>query len=209
MKRVLVAGGLVSFLAMSGSSFAQDTVKLLEPVNITSSALNVPWDFAVDFASKQLYLQCGPGPGAFAQLEGPFVGGGLIVDNYIQVQSPDTSIRNYCPDLESFGCFTLNDDPGIHVGAAAESAYGPVGPQDVTASLIPGLGLYTFSLMDFGYTYASSELSLRTTCAIKDKVCHFDSGKKGHKTLTVGAAAIPAHLNNHAGDYLGACTDGK
>jgi hypothetical protein len=73
---------------------------------------------------------------------------------------------------------------------------------------VPGLGLYTFSLTDFAYTYASSALSLITSCSVKDKVCHFDSGKKGHKTLTVGAAAIPAHLNNHAGDYLGACTDG-
>lgn len=210
MKTLAVAALFVVCLALPGSSFAQNTVKLLDPVNIAATPVNFPtFDLAVPFASKQLYLQCGEG--ATGQIEGPFAGNSLIVDNYIQVQSPDNSIQNYCPNVETLGCFTLNigDDPALYTGQPAESIYGPVSPQDVSGSLQPGLGLYTFSLMDWSYTYGSSEVSLRTTCAIKDKVCHYDNGKKGYKTLTLGAAAMPAHLNHHPNDYLGACTNGR
>jgi hypothetical protein len=89
------------------------------------------------------------------------------------------------------------------LGEPAESAYLPVASQDVSAALQEGVHLYTFRLMDWGYTYASSEIWLTTTCKIKDQVCHFDSGKKTSKTLTLGASAIPAHLRH--GDTLGAC----
>jgi hypothetical protein len=205
--------GFVSVLAVAAclvlprTSSAQNTVKLLDPVNIAQSPFwQVPIDEAVDYASKQLYLDCHVG--AAATILGPYPNFGLIVDDFIRVQSPDNTIRNYCADNR---CFTLPDgaDPLAYAGQPADVIYGPVDPVDVSSALVPGLGLYTFSLMDYAYSYASSALSLSTTCAIKDKICHYDNGKKAYKTLTLGAAAIPAMLNTHPQDYLGACTDGK
>jgi hypothetical protein len=212
MKKSVLVAGLVSFVALSGSASAQNVGKLFDPVDITNSTFPDPgtdMEGATDFVSKQLYLQCGANP--TGQIEGPFPGGSLIIDNFIQVLSPDNTSLNYCPepfpeaDPGKLGCFTLEPggNPRAFLGQPVESIYGPVGPQDISASLRSGLGLYSFSLMDFSFAYGSSELFLNTSCAIKDKVCHLDSGKKGSKTLTVGAAAIPAHLNH--GDTLGPC----
>jgi hypothetical protein len=195
---------LVVCLALPRAASAQQTVKLFDPVNITVSSIIgglVPVDEAVEFGSKQLYLQCDAG--ATASVIGGFTNYGFILDDFIRVQGPSNQIANYCVPTS---CFTLAGDPLAYEGQPASAIYGPVDPVDVSASLAPGLGLYTFSLMDVGYSYAASEISLTTSCAVKDKICHYDSGKKAFKTLTVGAAAIPAHLNTHPGDYLGACT---
>ena len=207
MKKVVTSAlALVACLTLPTSAAAQNTVKLLDPVNIAASTISgqVPPEEAVEFATKQLYLACDAG--ATASVIGPLEGYSLIVDDFIRVLGPTSASTDYCAN---FGCFTLPNgpDPLLNVGQPAETYYGAVPPVDVSTSLVQGLGLYTFSLMDVAYSYASSELSLVTTCAIKDKVCHYDSGKKAYKTLTVGAAAIPAHLTKHAGDFLGACEE--
>jgi hypothetical protein len=207
MKNVVTSAlALVACVTLPGLAAAQNTVKLLDPVAIAQSTIPgglVPPGEAVEFASKQLYLQCDAG--ATALVVGPYPNSGLIVDDYIWVQGPTDQITQYCSPESCFSDTT--GDPLLYLGQPADAAYLPVDPVDVSASLVPGLGLYTFSLTDRGYSYASTELSLLTTCAIKDKVCHYDSGKKAYKTLTVGAAAIPAHLTKHAGDFLGACED--
>jgi hypothetical protein len=198
---------LVAIASFALPCAAQTTVKLLEPVSIAEGPFPwwvVPDDEAFEFASKQLYLQCDAG--ATATINGPYFGGSLIVDNFINVLGPTNVTTRYCSDAGDNSCFTNAHDYYENVGLAAEYSYDAVAPVDVSASLVPGLGLYTFSLMDGGVTYASSELTLTTSCAVKDKVCHYDSGKKSFKTLTVGAAAIPAHLSKHAGDTLGACS---
>ena len=203
-KLVHISLAVTASLMVTGTAWAQQTTKLFDAVNITLSGPG-PYtspDDATPFASKQLYLACGAG--ATATISGPLVNDGLIVDNFIQVQGPTDVMTNYCPNIGTKGCFDgTSVDPKLALGLPAESAYTPVGPQDISSSLVQGLGLYTINLMDWGYTYASSQLTLTTSCAIKDQVCHYDNGKKQFKTLTVGAAAIPAHLAH--GDTLGAC----
>jgi hypothetical protein len=196
---VLVAVGCAS-LALSAGEVR--TVKLFEPVAIAGSTGTFDgYTTAEQFAERQFYLACEVGDTAI--VSGPNVGA-FIADNYIQVQADDETPLNFCPGIEGTGCFSGTiADPMALLGEPAESAYLPVASQDVSAALQEGVHLYTFRLMDWGYTYASSEIWLTTTCKIKDQVCHFDSGKKTSKTLTLGASAIPAHLRH--GDTLGAC----
>ena len=152
------------------------------------------------FGEKQVYLSCEAGD--TASISGAN-GAAFVVDNYVQVQRDDNDPLNFCPNLAGAGCFNgVSADPMALLGYAAETAYYPVAAQDVSAALAPGVSLYTFRLMDWGYTKAASEVWLNTTCVVKDKVCHKDAGKP-HKTLTVGASAIRAHLAH--GDRLGAC----
>lgn len=44
----------------------------------------------------------------------------------------------------------------------------------------------------------------------KVAICHFPPGNpENHHTICIGAPAVPAHLSNHPGDYVGACEDGS
>src|SRR5262245_52115824 len=210
MKRFSLGLAVCVSLALPHPAAAQQIVNLFDAIPIAegpffpNEALGGRGD-AEEFGSpRQLYLQCQAGD--FASVIGPYAGNGLIVDDFIRVQGPGNEAKNYCMPSSCFGKAT---DPQLHIGEPAENAYTPVPPVDVSASLVPCLGLYTFSLTDWAFTNTASSLSLMTSCAVKDKVCHYDNGKNGHKTLTVGAAAISAHVGNHAGDYLGTCIDGK
>ena len=95
-----------------------------------------------------------------------------------------------------------------------EMAYAGVRPINVSRA-ISGSGVYTFDLLDFGYTYGNSAIYLNTSCSIipintptettpgGTVVCHRDNGNAGPQTLSVGSSAVAAHLGH--GDTLGAC----
>jgi hypothetical protein len=215
MKFFLLA---ILVLAFAAAGSAQNTIKIFDPIAIGASDYNVimnsnPWGM---YRSVQVYLSCPTSGKLTSTISGPN-GGDFIVDNVLMLN--DT---NVC----SGNCFSLNGDPGSYLGMPVESIYQGVRPVNVSRT-ITGSGLYTFSLIDAGYTYGTSSLYLTTSCAIipintppqttptptptstptptgdGSTVCHRDNGNSGPQTLTVGPAAVSAHLAH--GDTLGAC----
>jgi hypothetical protein len=192
--------------AISPSVFAQNSIKLFDPVAITSSDSSLLWSYnsAASFGTVQVYLSCPAGEKPQASLTGPF-GGPLVVDNFLTVNG-----TNVC-DGQDKSCFSSTfANPINYLGEPANSSYMGVDPIDISRQ-ITGSGLYTFSLVDFGYTLASSEVYLNTSCSfasaasVASQVCHRDYGKKESKTLTVGPAALAAHLAH--GDSEGPCSE--
>lgn len=191
---------ILCLIALSPAVFAQSSIKLFDPVAITSSdaSLLLTYDSATSFGTTQVYLSCPVGEKPQATLTGPY-GGKLVVDNFITVNG-----KNVC-DGNCFSSAFAN--PVNYLGESTNSSYMGVDPIDVS-SQINGSGLYTFSLMDYGYTLASSEVYLNTSCSIvpaASQICHRDNGNKGEKTLTVGPAALSAHLAH--GDTEGPCSE--
>jgi hypothetical protein len=146
---------------------------------------------------------------------GPNVGQSLIVDNFIRIQTNQSATpqdilsatsaysgQNVYP---ASNAIPYLNKPVWTVNAGLP-AYLPVIDQTIT--LTPGDAVYTFSLMDWGYTYGSSAVWLKTSCKVKDRVCHADNGAKGDKTLILDPNGYAAHLAQHPNDYAGACTDG-
>jgi len=60
---------------------------------------------------------------------------------------------------------------------------------------------------------AASAMIWRTSSAKAEEgvtICHVPPGDPAAaETLVVGASAVKAHLNNHAGDVLGSCEERK
>jgi hypothetical protein len=189
-------------MAFSSAAFAQNTVKLFNAVGITSSdaSLLLSYNSTVSFGTAQVYLSCPVGEKPQATLTGPY-GGQLVVDNFLTVNG-----TNVCSGQDS-SCFSsIFTDPVNYLGQASNSSYMGVNPIDIS-NQVTGSGLYTFGLMDFGYTLASSDIYLNTSCSMApaaSQVCHQDNGKKTQKTLTVGPAALSAHLAH--GDSEGPCS---
>ena len=184
-------------MAITPAVFAQTTIKLFDPVPITVSPFGGGPEGVFNFATKQVYLSCAVG--SVATLTGPN-SGNLIVDDYLLVNGD-----NVCPN--GLGCFNGTiGDPLAFAGQGAELGYNSVAPIDITGNLSSGNRLYTFTLVDIVYSYASTEINLSTSCAQVYPVCHHDSGKKGMKTIYVDSLnAVNAHLTNHAGDTEGPC----
>ena len=195
---------VVLFVAMAvPTAFAAD-IKIFDAVSIApsnSTAIFTDFSSAIPFDSegstRSIYLSCPSG--AVSTLSGPS-NGDLLVDNFLTVN-----------DVNVFGgensgfVFPLLTDPLGVVGSPMEVAYTGVGPVNVSGTISTS-GVYTFKLMDFGYSYGSNEVHLNTTCTQKVQICHRDNGAHpGFKTLSIGAAAIQSHLDNHVGDYVGAC----
>lgn len=206
----------ILLLAFAAAGSAQSTIKLFDPIAIGVSDYNMimnstPWGM---YRSVQVYLSCPTSGKLTSTISGPN-GGDFIVDNVLMLN--DT---NVC----SGNCFSLTSDPGAHIGMPAETAYQGVRPVNVSRA-ITGSGLYTFNLIDSGYTYTTSAVYLTTSCSIipintppqqdptptptpaptgdGSTVCHRDNGNSGPQTLTVGPAAVASHLAH--GDTIGAC----
>jgi hypothetical protein len=202
----------IAGLLLATVAHAQTTKKLFEPVAIAVSDPAFTYtDFtsAVPFATAQVYMACEPGDTALISgSDDPAAGPSLIIDNYLEVQidykDGTSSITDYCPNIATTGCFsgTLGD-PKSDLGNPAFFRYLPVADQPIDVA--PDKALYTLRLMDWGYTKASSAVWLKTGCHIFDRVCHYDAGKKGYKTLVIDPNGVAAHLRQHTGDYLGAC----
>ncbi|MEO8572816.1 MAG: hypothetical protein ABI481_02515 [Pyrinomonadaceae bacterium] len=196
-------------LVLATAASAQNSIKLFDPIAITASDYNMivnsdPWGM---YKSVQVYLSC-PTSGRFtSSISGPS-GGNLIIDNVLMLND-----SNVC----SGNCYGgLKADPASYLGMAIEMAYDGVRPVNVSRT-IDTTGLYTFTLIDFGYTYGNSAVYLNTACSIipidtppvdtpqpsGSTVCHRDNGNGGLRTLNVGPSAIAAHLSH--GDTLGAC----
>ncbi len=205
----------ITCLLLAVTLSAQNSKQIFPPVPITHSEQifpNVVWNgfgSAQPFAETTVYLACDEG--ATATLSGGEAGvpGSLIVDNFIQVQvdqGGNSYEQNYCPlwsaDVPN-NCYSSSGDYYNHWGDAAESAF--LGVPNVDIVVYPGHGLYTFRLMDWGGAVASSPVWLNTSCSIKDKVCHYDAGKRQYKTLMLGPNGIAAHIRQHPNDYPGAC----
>jgi len=194
---------ILCLIALSPAVFAQSSIKLFDSVAVTSSDASLLWssNSAASFGTVQVYLSCPVGEQPQAMLTGPY-GGPLVVDNYLTVNG-----TNVCNGLEK-SCFASTfANPINYLGEPANSSYMGVGPIDISDQ-ITGSGLYTFSLMDLGYTLTSSEVYLNTSCSIvpaASQICHRDNGKQGAKTLTVGPSALSAHLAH--GDTEGPCSE--
>jgi len=220
MKRNIFGMMLAMFcvLAIVPAVFAQTTIRLFDPVAIQPS----PGDNFVRkeyiFGTTQVYLACPVNP--TGTLSGPN-GGDLIVDDQLLVNG-----TNVCPKvlnddgvLVDGGCIsgTVGGDPLAFRGQPAQNGYLPVNPIDISNQLTAGANLYTFNLLDFVYSYGSSEINLTTTCTVFNRtaegfpVCHSNNGKKGQKTIYVDSLEdVNAHLNHHDGrDYVGPCTVGN
>jgi hypothetical protein len=203
--KIRIIFAIFCVLVITPAVFAQTTIKLFDPVNITDRGLDTT---AYSFGTKSVYLSCPVG--ATAILSGPEVeNGNLIVDNNFLVNG-----MNICPG----GCFSgTYDNPYYHIDQPVRNAYLPVAPIDISSLLTAGVSQYTFNLMDYGYIYGSSEVSLITTCTQVEgypvnqqgyAVCHRDYGKREQKTIYVGSQnAVQAHLNH--GDTLGPCANGQ
>lgn len=202
-KSILITICLLSFAAVAS---AQNTIKLFDPVPITVSDDNI-WmnsDPYGSVKSVEVYLSCPTTGAPTSSVSGPN-GGDFIVDNFLSLNG------SY---LCNGSCFSSPGDPLGYLGMPAEASYGGVPAVDVS-SRITGTGLYTFHLLDFGYTYASSAVYLNTSCSTipvntppesptnDGVICHRNNGSKEWKTLTVGLSAVPAHLAH--GDTLGPC----
>jgi hypothetical protein len=180
------------------------------------------WDQAAPFASTQVLLSCTTGD--TATLMGPPIDAAhpaptLIVDNYIQVQTntesgPAISDQNLChlnpSDLTSEPrCFVRSDVyPGGVPSDPANVAGHYAGVADQTFNVVSGVALYTIRLMDWGFTYASSSVTLKTSCGIVDKVCHYSAGPGGGKWKTLmsdPSGIFNGHLKQHINDHVGAC----
>ncbi len=206
MKSILCA---ILLLAFATAAAAQNSVKLFDATPIGASDPNVLMnaDPYGNFKTAEVYLSCPTGGYPTSSLSGPN-GGELIVDNALTINRSYVRMGNW---------FSFAANPGGYVGMPVEMAYGGISPVNVGAA-ITATGLYTFHLIDWGYTYGSSEIYLNTSCAIvpiitpgdppstpsSSVLCHRNNGNNGgQRTLTVGAAAVAAHLAH--GDTLGAC----
>jgi hypothetical protein len=191
---------ILCLISLSPAVFAQNSIKLFDPVAITSSdaSLLLTYDSAISFGTAQVYLSCPVGETPQATLTGPY-GGKLVVDNFLTVNGTNVCGGN---------CFSSAfANPVNYLGESTNSSYMGVDPIDI-GNKINGSGLYTFSLMDYGYTLASSEVYLNTSCSIvpaASQICHRDNGNRREKTLTVGPAALSAHLAH--GDTEGPCSE--
>ena len=178
-------------------------------------------DDAVSYQTTSVFLSCPVGATAWVSGDngtGRNVGHSLIVDNYIQVQTnlldPNT-IQNIPLDRSAlYSGQNVYPYIGPYLGKPVDwsnngailAAYQAVADQPV--ALLTGDAVYTFNLMDWGYTYGNSAVWLKTSCTVNDKVCHKDNGAKGDKTLTRDPNGYVAHLANHQYDTPGACADG-
>ena len=208
----------ICVLTFAFAASAQNTIKLFDPVAIGASDSNVlmntiPYGL---FKSAQVYLSCPTSARPVSTISGPN-GGNFIVDNVLMIGETNICRGN---------CFSsLIAEPGASVGMPVEFAYGGVAPINVSRE-ITASGLYTFNLLDFGYTYGSSAIYLTTSCSIipvntptepepvpvpippvtpsgDSVICHRNNGNQGSQTLTVGPSAVAAHLAH--GDTAGAC----
>jgi len=181
--------------------FAQTTINLFDPVAITASEPSQPpYDFntATAFGTTEIYLYCPTG--ATATLSGAN-GGGFIADNFLTVNG-----TNICPGGPEGSCFSaVTADPRQHLGEPVETSYSPVAPINISSLLTEGNSLYTFNLMDYGYSLGSSEINLTTTCTQVYPVCHRNNGRTGQKTIYVDSLdAVSAHVRH--GDTAGVCS---
>ena len=179
---------------------AQNTLKIFD-----GTAIDVSIDDQVrTFASKQVYVSCPAGVPVQASLTGPN-GGPFAVDNAIQINGAWAGGSE-----QLFAGVVI--DPMFYVGERMEMSYISIQPLDVSGQ-VNGTGVYTFDLVDWGYTLGSTDLYLNSSCSISltppasdtgaNQVCHRNMGTAGWKTLTVGPNAISAHLAH--GDTLGPC----
>jgi|GEM_PF-2729313 len=185
---------MLTLVVTASAAAAQNTVKLFDAVAIDAGAQFGP------FASTQVYLSCPLGGPTNSILSGPD-GGQMIVDNVITVNG-----STVCGRLRNCFSYTLLD-PMKMVGEPVETSYAGVNPINVSR-MITGSGLYTFELYDFGYTFGSTDIYLSSSCGIvtendKVPVCHRNMGRPGTKTLSVGPAALAAHIGH--GDAEGPC----
>lgn len=207
---------IICLLNFAFATAAQNTIKLFDAVAIGYSDPNVMMNTSPYgmFRSAQVYLSCPSSGRPTSSISGPN-GGNMIVDNVLMIG--DT---NVC----SGSCFSsLIAEPGAYIGMPVEMAYVGVAPINVSRE-IAASGLYTFDLLDFGYTYGSSAIYLNTNCSIipintptepepvpvppvtpsgDSVICHRNNGSQGSQTLTVGPSAVAAHLAH--GDTAGAC----
>jgi hypothetical protein len=212
-------------MTFAGAASAQNSIKLFDPVLIGGSDYNMianarPWGM---YKEVQVYLSC-PTSGRFTSTVSGPNGGNLIVDNALLI--------NGYTICQSTNCYSsLIQDPGSLLGMPVEMAYEAVSPISVTRD-ISASGLYTFSLVDFGYTFGNTAVYLNTACTIipvntpeeptptptpspsptpdpntrtgGTVICHRDNGNNGgSQTIEVGGSAVEAHLAH--GDTLGAC----
>ena len=152
---------LITFclLIFAAAASAQSSVKLFDPVAIGFSDYNMiansrPWGM---YKQVDVYLSC-PTSGRFTStISGPN-GGNLIVDNALLI--------NGATICSSTNCYAgLVGDPALYIGAPVEWVYEGVRPISVTRE-ISASGLYTFTLVDFGYTFGNSAVYLNTACTI-------------------------------------------
>jgi len=190
--RILILAVLLAASAHLAS--AQNVIKLFDAVPIGAGQNGIE----VVFGSKQVYLSCPSG--AFEATLSGRNGGNLVVDNYIMLNG-----ENVCPNGNCFDSATV--DPMLFVGDSVDTSYVGVPPLNVSGK-ISGSGLYTFQMMDYGYTLGSSEVYLNTSCSVfstATQICHRNMGNAAPRTLTVGPSAIGAHLAH--GDTAGPCTE--
>ena len=190
-------------LVLSVPAFSQNTLRLFDSVVITPSDATVPWRYmyAVPYRTAEVYLNCPVGGPAHAYLTGPS-GGNLIVDNFMTVNG-----ANVCP--EEWNCFAgLLTSPATATGLPVQTAYIGVSPLHISG-YINGSGVYRFELMDYGWSYGSTEIFLNTSCTFEatTQVCHRNFGRFEGKTLTIGESALAAHLAH--GDTEGPCSSGR
>ncbi len=198
VKLILVLFCLVVF---APHAFAQNTVKLFDatPIDVRDPNLPMGFDYAVPFGTKEIYLSCPLG--AQSTISG--VGGGnMVIDNFLTVNGV-----NVCPGGGESSCFggTFND-PANFLGEMMEVSYYTIAPIDVSSQITTS-GNYVFSVKDISWTFGSSEVYLNTTCSFVPQVCHRDNGRRVEKTLTIGGAAVAAHLAH--GDTQGPCSSAQ
>ena len=191
LRLVLLA---ICLAALSQLAAAQTTIKLFDANNIdVSTKIGA-------YAVKEVYLSCPANGRNPVFLTGPN-GGGFTVDNFVTING-----ERACGKGKN--CFTSAADPYLFVGEPVEMSYVGVGPVDIT-NQVRQSGLYTFALYDAGYTFGNTDLYLTTSCGVtsdtaQSQVCHRNMGQAGFKTLTVGPAAMSAHLAH--GDTEGPCS---
>jgi len=186
-------------LAMTPMVFAQTTINLFDPVDVTLSPAGTSAANPFTFGETSLFLSCPVG--ATATLSGPDAGN-LIVDNFLTVNG-----TNVCPDDPNnpFNGSCFSNNFSLNTGGQIEDTFSGVAPIDISSLLITGNNLFTFNLVDAGLIFGSTEINLTTTCSQVYPVCHRNNGKKGQKTIFVGSQnAVNAHVTNH-GDTVGPC----
>ena len=200
MKTFLLLLALMLAAAVQ-SSMAQNSIKLFDARSIDVSVDTQPRAFG----TKQIDLTCPAGVTAQATLSGPN-GGPFIVDNSITING------QWAAGSDGLFGGTIAD-PMVYVGESMETAYLSIPPLNVSGQ-IKSSGSYTFELLDWGYTFGSTEVYLNTNCWLTatasaettdaTQICHRNMGAAGQKTLTVGANAVRAHLAH--GDTAGPCS---
>lgn len=151
-KAILFTVCLLVFATMAA---AQNTIKLFDPVAISWSDPNVimnsnPWGM---YRTAQVFLTCPNRP--TSSISGPN-GSDLIVDNLLMLNDTNICRGN---------CFSLIANPAYYVGMPVETAYLGVGTINVSRD-ITTTGLYTFHLIDTGFTYGNTGVYLNTSCWI-------------------------------------------